>query len=113
MARWALVAAGILGFFLVVDLHLLWPPAKAGAEAPPPAAGLSGKPLLVLGKDSIAYTLEKGEVRRLGGRDFIVGRVMKDPPFRITREKFSGATVWVPLDAVTELVELEPVKPGK
>ena len=113
MARWAFVAAGIMSLFLVGSLHLFWPPAKVDAQAPASAPGLSGKPVVVLAKGGDGYTLEKAEVRQLGGRAFVVGRVMKDDPYHITKEQFGGATVWVPVDAVTQIVELEPPKPEK
>jgi hypothetical protein len=108
MTRRTFVAVGLISLFLAGSLHLFWPPAKAGEATP---AQLSGKPVVVLAKDGLGYTLEKADVRQLGARAFVVGRVMKDSPY--TKEQFSGATVWVPVDAITELVELEPIKPAK
>jgi hypothetical protein len=112
MARWTLVAVGVAGLLLLGGLHLFWPSARAGADAPA-AAGLSGKPVVVLGKDQIAYTLEKAEVRQLGGRAFLVGREMKDPPLQITKERFAGCLIWVPVDSVTEIIELDQAKRGR
>jgi hypothetical protein len=112
MARSVLVAFGVIAVLFVGSQRLLSPPATASANSPAEDA-LAAKPIYVAAKDHVAYTLEKVEFRKLGGRDFLVGREMKDPPYQITRAKFPGATVWVPLDAITEMVELEPRKSEK
>jgi hypothetical protein len=112
MTRWVFVAVVVIGLLFLGGLHRFAPPAQADAEAPG-APRLSGKPVVVLAKDNVAATLEKVEVRQLGGRSFIVGRVMKDPPQQITKDLLPGATVWVPVDAVTQLIELEQPKPEK
>jgi len=56
-------------------------------------------------------TQQKAELRRVAGRAFLVGKGMKDSPY--TRPTFGGLVVWVPLDSVTTLVEVEAPKPGK
>jgi hypothetical protein len=112
MARWILVVCGVIALLFLGGLHLFSPPGTASADAPAGSA-LSGKPVVVLAKDNVAYTLEKAEVRQLGGRAFLVGPEMKDSPYQITKERFGGATVWVPVDAITEMVELEPRKREK
>jgi hypothetical protein len=112
MKRWVFVAAVVISLLFLGGLHLVPTPVKAGPDAPE-APRLSGKPVVVLAKENVATTLEKAEVRQLGGRAFIVGRVMKDPPYQITKDQFAGATVWVPVDAVTQLIELEQPKPEK
>src|SRR5207249_2587312 len=84
---------------------------KAAEGAPPAAAERPfAGPVYVQGKASyqVAHVLEKAEVRRLAGRSFVVGRVMKDPPMRLTDDPFVGETVWVPLDDVAQMIELTP-----
>jgi hypothetical protein len=107
MARWYLIAFGLIAFVFLAGLRVASSPAQPGAAAKAPA--LSGKPIFLQAKDHVALTLEKVEIRQLGGRAFVVGQEMKKSPYQITKEMFGGATVWVPVDAVTQLVELEPV----
>jgi hypothetical protein len=95
-----------------VGLRLFFAPAQADA-ADPIATALSGKPIFIQAKDNVAFTLEKPEIRQLGGRSFVVGREMKDSPYHLTKELFGGSLVWVPVDAITSLVELEPPKREK
>jgi hypothetical protein len=113
MARRLLVVVGLIGLLFLGGVRLFWPSARAGAEAPG-APALSGKPVFLLAKDSVAHTLEKPEIRQLGGRMFVVGRQIKDDPYKLNKPLFGGAaTIWVPVDGITQLVELEPVKPEK
>jgi RNA polymerase sigma factor (sigma-70 family) len=92
-----------IGLFFLIGSHPLPQPAHAAAnDAIAPA--LSGRPACILTKDNVAVTLEKFEVRQLGGRAFLVGREMPDSKY--TKAKWGGGTVWVPVDAVTEFVEL-------
>ena len=112
MARWLLVAFVGIAVCSLVGGHLYSPPARAVAEGKA-APALSGKPLFVQAKDGVAYILDTAEVRELGGRKFLVGREMKNSPYGLTKEQFVGATIWVPVDAITSLVELEPIKPKR
>ena len=87
-------------------------PARKSEGAPPgPAKVFAGKLLLVLAKDGVAVTLERPEVRQVGGRAFVVGKEAKGSPY--SRERFGGAPVWMPVESVTQLVELEGLGPGK
>jgi hypothetical protein len=110
MTRWLLAGFGLIAVLLLVGWRQFSPPAQAGADGPPVPA-LSGKPILILAKDKVGFSLEKPEVRQLGGRSFVVGREMKNAPS--TKEQFGGATVWLPVDAITQIVELEPPKGEK
>jgi len=107
-----LLAFVTIGLLFLGCLRLLSPSAEAGNK-PASAGPFSDKPVLVQAKDQVAYTLVKVEVRQLGGRSFLVGREMRNSPYMITKEQWKGAMVWVPLDTVTQMVELEPVKPEK
>jgi hypothetical protein len=49
-----------------------------------------------------AVTLEKARARHLGGRAFVVGRVVDDET--VTRPQFAGLTLWLPLSEVTRMV---------
>ena len=109
MARWLLVAFGLFGLLFLAGWHLFSPHAQAGIDAP----ALSGKPIFVQANGNVAFTLEKAEIRQLGGRAFLVGRQIKDDPYKLTKELFGGGTIWVPVDGITQLVELEPVKREK
>jgi hypothetical protein len=98
--------------FLTLGYLLRPAPPAVAAPAPGPAEGrLPAGPVLVLAKEKGGYTLEKAELRRVAGRAFLVGKEMKDSPY--TKPTFGGLVVWVPLDSVTTLVELEPPKAGK
>jgi hypothetical protein len=112
MTRRLLIACGLIVLLFLGSLRLFFPPAQAGAE-PPAAPVLSGKPVLLAAKEGVSATLEKPEVRQLGGRSFVVGREMKNEPHQYTKERFGGGMVWVPVDAITLLVELEPVQRDK
>jgi hypothetical protein len=70
------------------------------APAAPPEADLAGKVVFVQTQREAA-TLEKARVRRLGDRDFIVGRVAKDDT--LTKPQFVGSTLWLPLSDVTRM----------
>jgi hypothetical protein len=112
MARWVFVVIGGIALLFLGGLSLFSPLARADPDAPA-TPGLSGKPVVVLAKENVSDTLEKAEIRQLGGRAFVVGQVMKNSPYKITKEEFGGATVWVPVDTITQLIELEPLKPEK
>jgi hypothetical protein len=55
--------------------------------------------------------LEQARIRSAGGRHFIVGKEVKDSSY--VRSHFGGATVWIPLDDVKQLVELEKPRGDK
>lgn len=74
---------------------------------------ISDKPIMIQGKDDFAITLEKTVVRQLGGRQFVVGVELKTDPYLLTKQRFKGATVWIPIDTVTMFAELDPVKAQK
>ena len=89
----------------------------AHAQAPAREAGWTARPfgdniVLVTGK-SIGATLERVELRNMGGRTFVVGRVSADQTY--TRGPVSGALIWLPLDEVNQMVELPAAKmePGR
>ena len=109
MARWGFVAVGIIGFIILTCLWVYSPSTQA-ADKEPPVVVFSGKPILIQAENDVAFTLEKPEVRQLGGRAFVVGRELQDDPYDFTRQRFAGGTVWVPVDGITQLVELEPLK---
>jgi hypothetical protein len=93
--------AALLGFigFAVVS---------ASGQAPAPPALFAGKKVVVLSKsDPGGVTLEKAQVQVLGGRSFIVGQAVESEQ-KITRTPvFVGATHWVPVDDVSQLIELK------
>jgi hypothetical protein len=65
---------------------------------------LSDKPMLILSKqNNVEAHLEQPRIRTIGGRQFVIGKEVKDS--RFVKDKFGGATVWVPLDDVAQLVE--------
>jgi RNA polymerase sigma factor (sigma-70 family) len=100
-----LVLAVGIGMFFLIGSRPLSQPAQAAANEPT-APGLSGKPAYIGTKDGVNVTVEKIEVRQLGGRAFLVGREVTNS--KITKAQFSGGTIWVPVDAIKELVELQP-----
>jgi hypothetical protein len=82
-----------------------------GPKVAPQPESVSKHTVLVLAKEQVAATLEQAQIRQLGGRRFIVGKVVKGSPY--TKDTFSGGTVWIPVDDVTQLVELPDLKRGK
>ena len=109
MARWFFVAVGVFGFTVLTCLWVYSPSTQA-ADKEPPVVGFSGKPIFVQAEKDVAFTLEKPEVRQLGGRAFVVGRELQDDPYDFTPQRFVGGTVWVAVDGITQLIELEPRK---
>ena len=77
------------------------------APAAAPGAELAGKVVFVQTQREAA-TLEKAHVRRLGDRDFIVGRVVKDDG--LTKPTFAGSTVWLPLSDVTRMAVFDDLE---
>lgn len=80
--------------------------------AAPPEMELAGKVVFVQTQRKAA-TLEKARVRRLGDRDFIVGRAVKDGA--LTKGDFAGSTLWLPLADVTRMAvfdDLEQLRKG-
>ena len=73
---------------------------RVAASAQPFSKG----PLVVLSKSNANYTLKDADVRIIGGRSFIVGVEIKSD---ITKTRFEGQVIWIPLDDVTEMIELQ------
>ncbi len=88
-------------------------PDPARADRPRnPGPAFSGKPIIVFAKD-VGVTLEEPEIRQLETRTFVVGKEAKKWS-QWTRTQFGGGTVWVPLENVTMIVELESLQvPGR
>ena len=61
--------------------------------------------------DRDAVTLENARVRHLGGRSFLVGRVVDDET--VTRPQFVGLTQWLPLSDVRRMVVSEGLEQFK
>ena len=92
---------------LLAPAALIWlRPAPEAVAAPAPPEKLSDKPLYIHAKDNVNYVLSKPEVRQLGGRSFLVGK--QDVDNKIVPRKFGSGLVWVPIENVLEIVELEP-----
>ena len=72
------------------------------AQQPGMPAGFSGKFVFVHAGEASA-TLEEPRLRTLGNRSFIVGKSANDSV--LTRPRFPGATLWIPLDQVHEIME--------
>src|SRR5215469_2953806 len=61
--------------------------------------------------DREAVTLENARVRHLGGRAFLVGRVLDDET--VTRAQFVGLTQWLPLSDVRRMIVSEGLEQFK
>ena len=103
-----------VGFLMVVGANLpsVSSKTKVAQEGGRKARGevISAKPLLVFGKNNVAYVLNKADVRQFGGRSFVVGLEVKEVTDYTRSPLWNGARVWVPMDAVTQMVELESLK---
>lgn len=64
--------------------------------------------LAVISKEKVAATLKDARVRMLGDRSFVVGLEVEGQ--KITKGSYVGKTVWIPLDDVIEMIELEDPK---
>ncbi len=106
--RSGLPVVALLGLgTLALALHGQAPPAKETQTT----AVFTGKWILVEASKEVSATLEKAEIRAVGGRNFIVGLSAKDSS--ITKEHFPGARVWIPLENVLRIVEIEDIEPLK
>src|SRR5262245_30520799 len=84
--------------------------AREPQPQPAPAAAVTfqGKALFVESKMRVAATLEKAQLRTVSGRAFIVGKEVRNSPY--TQATFANGTVWIPLEDVSRLVELEDLR---
>jgi hypothetical protein len=65
--------------------------------------------LVVFAKDKLGATLKDPRIRSLGGRTFVVGLEVEGP--KITPgPRFVGKMVWIPLDDVVQMVEVDEAK---
>jgi hypothetical protein len=64
--------------------------------------------LVVLSKENFGATLKGARIRSFGGRPFVVGLEVKGP--NITKPRFVGSVVWIPLNDVIQMVEVEEPK---
>src|SRR5262245_59204584 len=78
---------------------------QAGGAAAPPAQKFT-KPILVMGKTR-SVTLKGAEVRRLGDRYFLVGIDVGGKGPNFTKGDFAGSTVWLALEDVVQVVEID------
>ena len=102
MPRSTLLAVGVVAVLAVAAAAWVLP-AQAPQEVPRPEV-LSDKPVLVVSKH-VSAVLEQPRVRAAGGRHFVVGKEAEHSD--LTRGGFAGKTLWIPIDDVTQLVELE------
>jgi hypothetical protein len=84
--------------------------AAPAAQEAPPDEDFVGKVVFVQ-TDREAVTLEKARIRNLGGRSFIVGRVLDDET--VTRAQFVGLVQWLPLSDVRRMVVSEDLEQFK
>ncbi|MGF1583192.1 MAG: hypothetical protein ACFCD0_28055 [Gemmataceae bacterium] len=61
--------------------------------------------LTVIAKNGVAVTLKNARIRSLGGRSFLVGVETKNPQ-QITKLRFDGKVIWIPVDGVTQMIEV-------
>jgi hypothetical protein len=95
----ALVAAG--GFLIL----------PAGGQAPPqaaqPANPFIDKVVYVHSKN-VMTTLNQIDMKIIAGRVFLVGREVVG--YNVTKETFPKMLVWIPVEEIIEMVELEKQK---
>ena len=98
--RFASISAIVLvsSVLLGLSLHAAGPgtPSDAGAD-------FAGKILVLCTKSSAEYgaTLESVSLKRIGGRDFFVGKWTTNDGLPTWQ---SGQTVWYPVDGASEVV---------
>ncbi len=108
-----------VGLLLTVAFALLfvsspWTPRTAAAPQPSAvdeSADFRGKVLLLRFHSGMeTMVLEQVKVRQLGGRAFLVGKVVEA---RSRGESLKGKTVWQNVDQVTQIIECQNVDEAK
>ncbi len=109
MSRAAWLVLASVGLLAVGATALSLRAQEAKPDAAPKSP-FSAKYLVVLSKNGAgAATLEHPQLQTLGGRSFVVGREAKNSPF--TKEQFRGATLWLPVDEIAQLIEADDLRP--
>jgi hypothetical protein len=103
----SLALAVLVGGALLGGLATRAAPPKSDV---PPDEDFVGK-VVFAQTDRDAVTLENARVRHLGGRSFLVGRVVDDET--VTRAQFVGLTQWLPLSDVRRMVVCEDLEQFK
>lgn len=112
MSKRSIVAVGIVTVLSLGGAAILTARDTRAAPAPAPVAGtapFAGKSLIVIPKDrNQTVTLERAEVRSLGGRPYVMGRAVDvSPSLQL------GKVTWVPLEDILQLIEVEEAEKGK
>jgi hypothetical protein len=97
----ALVLA-VVGIGFAAWSSLAQAPKEKGTPGSEP---LSSKPVFVMDGEKVAYVLEQPRIRSAGGRSFVVGKSKAGTS--LVKDQFAGNTIWIPLDKVTQMIELE------
>lgn len=109
MTRTTFLSAALLGLLVVGGLGLRGTSTAAQQseldQAREPEALVFTKPVLVMGEAGGACTLKMAQLRTLGDREFLVGPAMDSS---YTKNSFGEGQVWIPLEDVSQLVEIDP-----
>ena len=106
MFRARIVPLAAAAAFLCVTAATATPaeelPQPASEESPPPAG-----PVFISAANGVGVVLQDVRLRAVGGRQFLVGEEVAN---RLTKTRFRGGILWIPLDAVSLLVEIADAK---
>ena len=112
MTRSMLLSFTVVAALTAATAIFVVPHESSRAADEPGAVRLDG-PIFVQAEGDNAFTLDNVEVRKVGNRTFVFGREITDSPHMITRNRFGGAGIWVPIDDVKVLVDLPPLPAKK
>jgi hypothetical protein len=104
MSRKTLIASVVVALLGITLVSWAAPVPPAKDKAATPAEVLLGNTVLVV-TDGKGHVLAKPQIRSVSGRSFVVGKAMKEGNY--VNEPFPDKVIWVPLDSVREMVELE------
>ena len=93
---------------LSIVFTVLWPEQARMHAADLGKFNVAGQ-AYVEASEVLTFTLEQTEIRQMGDRLFLVGREVVNPAQGLSRSRYSGGTVWLPIDSIRVFVELPPV----
>ena len=92
------------GVATVLLLAAVAPDMRGQKPAGPEKEAVVGKLVFVQGKGDAA-TMENVQIKQVGDHFFVVGRVVHDDAF--AKNRFVGATLWLPLSDVARMIAFE------
>jgi len=94
----------VIAVVIAVFAYLLIPHQRSDADQAPPKDMYFSAPFVIATSASQSAYLADPELRMLGGRSFIVGKVVAgDPAWKL----LAGNPMWIPTDSITNITEFK------